>query len=96
MPGAGASGGNGGAGGASAGGAGGNGGPSFGVALLGNTPDPGPTGTYAGTPGAPGKHGDGQANPVAPGNVNSQCRSADGQDGLPGIAAPLVRYVEAS
>jgi hypothetical protein len=96
MPGFGNAGGNGGDGGASAGGAGGNGGPAIGVALLGNSPDPGPTGAYAGTPGAPGKHGAGQANPVAPGNVNSQCRSADGQEGLPGIAAPLVRYTEAS
>lgn len=96
MPGWGNAGGAGGPGGASSGGAGGNGGPAIGIALLGNSPDPGPTPAYAGTPGAPGKHGAGQANPVAPGNVNSQCRSADGQDGLPGIAAPLVRYTEAS
>jgi hypothetical protein len=96
MPGRGNAGGNGGPGGASSGGAGGNGGPAIGIALLGNSPDPGPTGAYAGSPGAPGRHGAGQANPAAPGNVNSLCRSADGQDGLPGILAPVFHYGDAS
>ena len=96
MPGWGNAGGAGGPGGAGSGGAGGNGGPAIGIALLGSSPDPGAMDIYAGIPGAPGRQGAGQANPAAPGNVNSQCRSADGQEGHPGIAAPLVRYTEAS
>ncbi len=94
MPGAGAGGGDGGPGGAGAGGAGGNGGPSFGIALLGNSPDPAPGGVYAGTPGAAGKPGAGSANPALAGNLNSQCRSADGQAGLQGASAFAHRYGE--
>jgi hypothetical protein len=94
MPGAGGSGGNGGPGGAGAGGAGGNGGPSFGIALLGNSPDPAHDGIYAGAAGAGGRPGAGSANPSLAGNLNSHCRSADGQDGLPGAGASANRYVE--
>jgi hypothetical protein len=94
MPGAGGGGGNGGAGGAGAGGAGGNGGPSFGIALVGNSPDPAQDGIYAGTPGAGGKQGAGITNPSLAGNLNSQCSSADGQDGLPGASASANRYIE--
>ena len=96
MPGLGGSGGAGGPGGASSGGAGGNGGPALALALLGNSPDPGAVGAYAGMPGAPGRHGAGRANPAAPGNANSLCRSAEGQDGATGLAAPLVRFPAAS
>jgi hypothetical protein len=96
MPGAGGGGGPGGPGGAGAGGAGGNGGPSFGLALLGNSPDPSHDGVYAGTPGAAGAQGPGGANPLLAGNSNSQCRSGDGQNGLPGAGAPANRYTQGS
>ena len=96
MPGAGGAGGNGGPGGASAGGAGGNAGPSFGIALVGNSPDPGQDAAYAGAPGAAGQHGAGSANPAMSGNINSQCRSADGQDGVQDAATPVTRFAEES
>lgn len=92
MPGAGAAGGDGGAGGASAGGAGGNGGPSFGIALVGNSPDPGHDAIYPGIPALAGSRGAGGANPAVANNVNSSCRSADGEDGLPAGRAPAYRY----
>jgi hypothetical protein len=94
MPGAGGGGGNGGPGGAGAGGAGGSGGPSFGIALVGNSPDPAHDGIYAGTAGAGGRQGAGNANPSLAGNPNSQCRRVDGQDGLPGASASASRYIE--
>ena len=93
MPGAGASGG---AGGAGAGSAGGNGGPSFGIALVGNSPDPGPVGIYPGAPGSAGNRGAGAANPAIANNINSSCRSADGEDGLPASTAPVMRFEEQS
>ena len=96
MPGAGASGGAGGAGGAGAGAAGGNGGPSFGIALIGNSPDPGHGAIYPGMPGAAGRRGVGAANPAIANNLNSGCRSADGEDGLPATTAPVMRFEEQS
>jgi hypothetical protein len=96
MPGAGAPGGAGGQGGAGAGGAGGNGGPSFGIALIGNSPDPGHGAIYPGTPGAAGRRGVGAANPAIANNINSGCRSADGEDGLPAATAPVMRFEEQS
>jgi hypothetical protein len=96
MPGGGSSGGAGGPGGAGAGGAGGNGGPSFGIALLGSSPEPAHDGIYAGMPGAAGKQGAGGANPLLAGHINSQCRSGDGQNGLPGASAPASRYTQGS
>jgi len=96
MPGAGASGGAGGPGGAGAGGAGGNGGPSFGIALIGNSPDPGHDTIYPGMPGAAGRRGLGAANPAIANNINSGCRSADGEDGLPAGSAPVMRFEEQS
>jgi hypothetical protein len=96
MPGAGAAGADGGFGGASAGGAGGNGGPSFGIALVGNAPDPGHDAMYSGTPGLAGNRGAGSTNPVAPNNINSGCRSADGEGGLPAGNAPVARFEEQS
>ena len=96
MPGAGASGGAGGAGGAGAGSAGGNGGPSFGIALVGNSPDPGPVGIYPGAPGTAGSRGAGAANPAIANNINSSCRSADGEDGLPASTTPVTRFEEQS
>ena len=99
MPGAGAPGGAGGRGGAGAGAAGGNGGPSFGIALIGNSPDPGPGVTdmiYPGMPGPPGSRGLGAANPAIANNTNSNCRSADGENGLPAPTAPVMRFEEQS
>lgn len=96
MPGAGAPGGAGGAGGAGAGGAGGNGGPSFGIALVGNSPDPGRVAIYPGAPGSAGSRGVGAANPAIANNINSGCRSADGEEGLPAATAPVMRFEEQS
>jgi hypothetical protein len=96
LPSLGGTGGDGGPGGAGAGGAGGNGGPSFGIALVGDSPDPGHEGIYAGLPGTPGARGAGGVNPVAKDNVNSQCRSADGEDGLAGGGAAVVPFQEGS
>jgi hypothetical protein len=96
MPGAGAPGGAGGPGGAGAGGAGGNGGPSFGIALIGNSPDPGNGAIYPGTPGTAGRRGLGAANPAIANNINSGCRSADGEDGLPAATTPVMRFEEQS
>jgi hypothetical protein len=99
MPGAGAPGGAGGPGGAGAGAAGGNGGPSFGIALIGNVPDPGhgvTSAVYPGTPGTAGSRGVGAANPAIADNINSNCRSADGEDGLPASTAPVMRFEDQS
>ena len=96
MPGAGAPGGAGGAGGAGAGSAGGNGGPSLGIALVGNSPDPGNVGIYPGAPGAAGSRGAGAANAAIANDINSSCRSADGEDGLPASTAPVMRFEEQS
>jgi len=96
MPGFGGMGAKGGAGGAGAGGAAGSGGPSIGIALVGNSTDPGPDAIHAGQAGMPGKGGSGTANPLEPGSANSQCRSADGKDGLPGTAVATARFQEGS
>ena len=96
LPGFGGMGARGGAGGAGAGGAAGNGGPSIGIALIGNSADPGQDGIHAGQAGVPGKGGSGMTNPIEPGSANSQCRSADGADGLPGTAVATARFQEGS
>ena len=81
-PGAGGEGGKGGQGGAGAGSAGGNGGPSMGIALVGDSPaPPNDDGIYTGQPGAAGSKGTGGQ------NTSTQCRGADGADGLAGGTA---------
>jgi len=96
MPGFGGMGGMGGAGGAGAGGAAGSGGPSIGIALVGNSTDPGQEKIYTGQAGVPGKGGSGMTNPIEPASANSQCRSADGEGGLPGTAVATTRFQEGS
>lgn len=96
MPGFGSMGGKGGAGGAGAGGAGGSAGPSIGVALVGNSTDPGPGVIYGDQAGVPGKGGSGTSNPSEDGSANSQCRSADGKSGLASGAYATVRFEEGS
>ena len=80
-PGYGGKGGNGGQGGAGSGGAGGNGGPSFGIALVNSPPLPG-TGVaiYPAQPGAGGSRGAGGH------NGGSQCKGADGENGVSGFS----------
>jgi hypothetical protein len=38
----------------------------------------------------------GAANPAIANNINSSCRSADGEDGLPAATAPVMRFEEQS
>ncbi|MBK4737515.1 hypothetical protein [Noviherbaspirillum pedocola] len=85
-------GGDGGPGGAGAGGAGGNGGPSMAIAAVGAVPDPGNFFRYSTLPGSAGRRGSGINNPAVAGSANSQCRSADGQDGLGGAGDAVVRF----
>ncbi len=80
-PGDGGKGGNGGQGGAGSGGAGGDGGPSFGVALVNSPPLPASSLViYPAQPGAGGTKGTGGQNEA------SQCKGAEGQNGLPGFS----------
>jgi len=94
MPGFGSMGGKGGAGGAGAGGAGGSAGPSIGIALVGNSTDPGQGTIQADQAGMPGKGGAGISNPREDGSANSQCRSADGMGGLSSGAYATARFKE--
>ncbi|MFO1432005.1 MAG: hypothetical protein U1F76_17995 [Candidatus Competibacteraceae bacterium] len=88
QPGAGGTGGDGGYGGAGAGGAGGNGGPSIGIALVGTSPAlPNDQGIYAGQPGAGGSKG------VGGQNDSTQCKGADGADGVGGGKATWWQYL---
>jgi hypothetical protein len=66
------------------------------VALAGNLPAPDLTAgiVYSGTPGMPGARGIGATNPAKANNLNSQCRSSDGEDGLAGSASSTLRIKE--
>jgi len=88
-PGASGAGGAGGQGGAGAGGAGGNGGPSFGIALVAGSTNPGVTGIYAPLPGAPGSKGAGGQNAPQPVVQPTPCKAVDGVDGAIGGSARI-------
>jgi hypothetical protein len=62
------------------------------VAAVGTAPDPGNVFQYPTLPGAAGRHGPGISNPAVLGNANSQCRSVDGEDGLPGAGAAIIHF----